>query len=85
MVEREVELARKLCCAKGTKPAELEAHKEMEMFTIGARVLIDGQYPAIVRAAFPKGSTSYLFPHYKVDFVAGDKGAAVAWGRVKTR
>jgi hypothetical protein len=31
VVEREVELARKLCCAKGTKPAELEASEEREL------------------------------------------------------
>jgi hypothetical protein len=35
-------------------------------FPPGARVLIDGRDEAIVIQAFPEGSTSYLFPHYKL-------------------
>ena len=35
-------------------------------FPPGARVLVDGRDEAIVIQAFPEGSTSYLFPHYKL-------------------
>lgn len=38
------------------------------VFPSGARVLVDGEREAIVRQAFPEGSTSFFFPHYKVDF-----------------
>ncbi len=56
--------------------------KEEEGFPRGARVLVDGCYEAIVRAYYPEGSTSYLFAHYKLDFVGGDKGVAVGVSRV---
>lgn len=47
------------------------------------RVLVgDGWYLAIVRAAFPQGSTSYAFPHYKVDMIGGERNVAVAMPRV---
>jgi hypothetical protein len=45
-------------------------------------VLVDGTDEAIVKQAFPEGSTSYLFPHYKVDMVEGDRNIAVAMSRV---
>ena len=54
----------------------------------GVRVFVDGKYPAIVRMTFPKGSTSYLFPHAKVDFETfsphslGGKNVAVALSRL---
>lgn len=51
-------------------------------FPVGARVFIDGRDSAIVKQVFPQGSTSYLFPHYKVDFVMGDKNVAVSMARV---
>lgn len=57
-------------------------------FPVGARVLVDSpvhqvhQDNAIVRAYFPEGSSSYLFPQYKVDFVGGDKNVAVHVNRV---
>lgn len=51
-------------------------------FPIGARVLVDGQDEAIVRAYFPHGSSSFQFAHYKVDFVGGDKNVAVFVDRV---
>ena len=51
-------------------------------FPPGARVYVDGRDVAIVKQAFPEGSSSYLFPHYKVDFVGGDRNVAVAIGRV---
>lgn len=54
----------------------------MKHFASGARVYIDGRDVAIVRQAFPEGSTSYLFPHYKVDLVGGDRNVAVAISRV---
>lgn len=54
----------------------------MKTFPIGARVLVDGQDQAIVKQAFPEGSSSFLFPHYKVDFVDGDRNVAVQMKRV---
>lgn len=39
-------------------------------------MLVDGQDAAIVRGAFPQGSSSYLFAHYKVDFIDGDRAPA---------
>jgi hypothetical protein len=54
----------------------------MQTFPIGARVLVDGRDEAIVKQAFPEGSTSYLFPHYKLDIIGGDKNVAVAMKRV---
>jgi hypothetical protein len=51
-------------------------------FPVGARVYIDGRDLAIVKAAFPEGSSSYLFPHYKVDVIGGDTNVAVAMSRV---
>ena len=51
-------------------------------FPIGARVLVDGRDEAIVKQVFPKGSSSFLWPHYKLDFVGGDKNVAVNLARV---
>ena len=45
-------------------------------------MLIDGRGEAIVRDAFPKGSTSYMFPHYRLDVVGGDRNVAVSLARV---
>jgi hypothetical protein len=56
--------------------------KEQCQFPPGARVLVDGRDEAIVRQCFPQGSSTYLFPHYKVDFVGGDKNVAVPRDRV---
>lgn len=52
------------------------------VFPPGARVLVDGRDEAIVKQAFPEGSTSYLFPHYKLDIVGGDRNVAVNMNRV---
>jgi len=52
------------------------------VFPSGARVYVDGETEAIVKQAFPNGSTSYLFPHYKLDFVKGDTNVAVRISRV---
>ncbi len=52
------------------------------VFPVGAKVLVDGRDIATVKQAFPEGSSSYLFPHYKLDFVGGDKNVAVAMKRV---
>lgn len=38
----------------------------MQTFPVGAAVLIDGKRKARVLAAFPAGSTSYAFPHYRL-------------------
>ncbi len=51
-------------------------------FPVGARVLVDGRDEAIVKQAFPEGSSSFLFPHYKLDFLGGDRNVAVAMKRV---
>ena len=48
----------------------------------GARAFADGEDEVIVRQAFPQGSTSYAFPHYKVDYVGGDRNVAIALSRV---
>lgn len=45
-------------------------------------MLVDGRDAAIVRQAFPQGSSSYLFAHYKVDFIDGDRNVAVKIERV---
>jgi hypothetical protein len=58
---------------------------ERTAFPSGARVLIDGRGEAIVRQAFPEGSTSYLFPHYKVDIIKGDTNVAIRWDRIGVR
>lgn len=55
------------------------------IFPVGAVVLIDGRERAKVCAAFPEGSTSYSFPHYKVDIVNGDQNVAVALNRVSVQ
>lgn len=52
------------------------------VFPPGARVLVDGRDEVVVRQAFPDGSSSYFFPHYKVDFIGGDKNVAVNMSRV---
>lgn len=54
----------------------------VEGFSVGAKVLIDQRVAAVVRAYFPTGSSSYMFPHYKVDICHGDQNVAVAVGRV---
>jgi len=54
----------------------------VSLFPPGAKVLVDGRDLAIVRQAFPEGSSSHLFPHYKLDFVGGDRNVAVALKRV---
>lgn len=51
-------------------------------FPPGALVLIDGEVEARVRDYYPEGSTSYFFPHYKLDVVAGDKNVVVNVKRV---
>ena len=51
-------------------------------YVVGLRVLVDGRDPAIVRAFFPRGSTSFAFPHYKLDIVGGDRNVAVCARRV---
>lgn len=53
-----------------------------KFFRSGARVFVDGKSQAIVRQAFPKGSTSHLFAHYKVDLIGGDTNVAIAMDRV---
>jgi hypothetical protein len=51
----------------------------------GARALVDGRDEVKIRQAFPNGSSSFLFPHYKVDYIGGDKNIAVPWGQVSVR
>lgn len=51
----------------------------------GACVLIDGRDLAIVREHYPKGSSSYAFPHYRVNMVGGDRNLAIAVERVSAR
>lgn len=51
-------------------------------FPKGSTVLIDGRDLARVVAYFPEGSTSYSFPHYRLDVIRGDKNIAVRSDRV---
>jgi len=55
------------------------------MIAIGSRVVIDGKHEAVVRQVFKEGSSSFLFPHYRVDFLCGDKNVAVADFRVQVK
>lgn len=48
----------------------------------GSLAYVDGRDVVIVREAFPTGSTSFLHPHYKVDFAEGDKNVSVPWKRI---
>jgi len=64
---------------------EVQMAAKKRSFPSGARVRVsigEGWYGAIVRQAFPEGSTSYAFPHYKVDIIGGDRNCAVKWERV---
>ena len=54
-------------------------------FPPGARVLVDGRDEAFVQSFWPEGSSSALFPHYKLRFVFGDQNVAVAIKRVSVR
>ena len=61
--------------------------RTVSVFPPGARVKVASgskRYFATVREAFPEGSTSYLFPHYKVDFQGGDRNVAVRMDLVST-
>jgi hypothetical protein len=51
-------------------------------FPVGAKVFVDGKDKAVVKQYFPEGSSSFLFPHYKLDYVDGDKNVAVNSKRV---
>ncbi len=55
---------------------------EASIIPPGARVLVEGIGVAIVRDCFLDGSSSYLFPHFKLDFVGGDRNVAVNIRRV---
>lgn len=62
---------------------DLRAHPTCEaVFPAGAHVLVDGRDEAIVKQAFPVGSSSFAFPHYKLDFVGGDGNVAMSMKRV---
>jgi hypothetical protein len=51
-------------------------------FPPGAKVYIDGRDIAFVRGYWPKGSTSYAFPHYTVNMQHDLRQTAVAVARV---
>jgi hypothetical protein len=51
-------------------------------FPPGARVYIDGETIAKVREFYPGGSTAFMFPHYRLDVVGGDRNVAIAVSRV---
>lgn len=61
---------------------EMRCNAEPKGFPIGARVLVDGRDEAIVKQFFPEGSSSFLWPHYKLDFVGGDFNVVVSPARV---
>jgi hypothetical protein len=54
----------------------------VKTFPVGAKVLVDGRDEAIVKQVFPLGSSSFMWPHYKLDFVDGDRNVVVALSRV---
>lgn len=56
----------------------------MKVYPVGAAVFVDGKHTARVVQAFPEGSASYAFPHYKVRYSGAPKHeqTAVAWSRV---
>lgn len=56
--------------------------KKLHVFPIGARILVDGRDEAIVKQAFPEGSSSFMWAHYKLDFVGGDRNVVVNMSRV---
>lgn len=56
--------------------------KSKTSFPTGAIVLIDGTVRARVLQHFPEGSSAYLFPHYKVDVIQGDRNVAISVERV---
>ncbi len=56
--------------------------KPLNTLPVGQAVYVDGQDWAKIVGVFPEGSTSYLFPHYKVDIFHGDKNVAVKMDRV---
>ncbi len=55
-----------------------------EGFPVGARVQVDGVV-AVVKAYWPEGTSSFLCPHYKLDFLGGDRNVAVHVSRVRAR
>lgn len=56
--------------------------KTKTYFPVGARVLVDGRDEARVAQVFPEGSSSFMFPHYKLNFIGGDQNVAVSMKRV---
>jgi hypothetical protein len=58
-------------------PTVKEVFPRLVPFPNGARIYIDGKQEAIVKQAFLEGSSSFMFPHYKVDIVDGDKNVAI--------
>ena len=51
-------------------------------YPVGARVYVDGRDIARIAQEFPEGSSSFMFPHYKVDFEGGDKNVAISHTRI---
>ena len=47
----------------------------MKTFPVGARILVDGRDEAVIQQVFPEGSSSFMFPHYRVRFLGGDSRA----------
>ena len=56
-----------------------------KVFPVGAKVMVDGQFLALIKQAFPKGSSSFFFPHYKLDLIDGDRNVTVHMSRVSVR
>lgn len=57
-----------------------EVGGESSTFKPGAKVLLDKKTEATVIDCFPEGSTSFLFPHYRVRVGAGYGAACRVWG-----
>lgn len=51
-------------------------------FPVGAKVYVDGWDTVRIAQVFPEGSSSFMFPHYKVNYLNGDQNVAVSMNRV---
>jgi hypothetical protein len=61
---------------------DMPTKKPKKSFPLGAKVYVNGRDLAIVKQAFPEGAEGRRWPHYKVDFVDGDKNVVVHWKNV---
>jgi len=75
--------SRGLYSVAGRRTAQEKPYRE-KPFRLGDRVTVDGD-EAVVKECYPDGSSSYMFPHCKVDFIDGDRNVAVPLDRVQKK